>query len=207
MLTTYKVKEKLREVDKGDIITFDTYDGVFRRGESILYIFNYIKNDKPDKIYIHNYEDFKYIIDNKLELIKTDINIPSTCEPFMFNTNNDLNKFEKGDVVSIKFQDKSYNGKYKGKTIDFIVMDYMEYSNAYKRFTKRLALVTLDKESQFTEDDILYLDDYYRFSSLIIDLFPINRIPYKGWKNKEVEITINNNLKRERKIDSILIKN
>lgn len=202
MLSTYKVKDGFRyNAQTGDIITYDTYDGVYSDGTETMYIFRN-KNRKDNSIYIHKEKEFKDIIENKLELIDSVINIPTACEPFMFNTKEDLNQFEKGDVVTVTFQNKNFNGKYKGKTVNFVVKDFMPYK--YRIQTKRLALVPYEIENNFTEEDITYLDTHDRFECLMIDLFPINRIPYKGWKNKEVGIEINNNLKRERKLDSVL---
>lgn len=116
------------------------------------------------------------------------INIPQTCEPYMYNTNSDLNKIEIGNVLNIKFGKKKFRVKkeYVGKEIKFVVNNFMSHN--WRRPTRRLALIPLDKMNNFSDDDVLFLDDTDRFECLMIDLFPINRRPYAGWKNKKVKI-------------------
>ena len=121
--------------------------------------------------------------------MKDKIKIDSSCEPYMYNTKKDLTKIKIGDVLDLTFGKKPLKVKkeYVNKTIRFIVNNYLEHT--WRRTTRRLALVPLDKKDNFEESDILILDDYDRFECLMIDLFPINRRPYSGWQNKTVTFT------------------
>lgn len=116
------------------------------------------------------------------------IGIEDTCEPYMYNTYSDLNKIEIGDVITLKFSNKKYkvNKNYVGKTIKFVVNNYLKYR--WHKVTRRLALVPFNKKDDFKTSDVLFLDDAERFECLMIDLFPCNRKPYAGWKNKTVKI-------------------
>lgn len=113
------------------------------------------------------------------------VGVPSRCCPYFYLTEDDLNQFIIGDIVKVKFRDGSkVASKYKGKTIEFVVNNFLEYN--WRRPTKRLALVPL--EDGWTKRDVLILDDYDRFECLMIDLFPCNRRPFNGWRSKEVSI-------------------
>lgn len=114
--------------------------------------------------------------------------IEERCEPFMYNTQDDLLQFEIGDIVEVKFGNENYRVKkeYVGRKLKFIVSNLLEYEWRLK--TKRLALVPIEKEEDFKTKDVLFLDAYDRFECLMIDLFPVNRRPYAGWKNKTVQI-------------------
>lgn len=116
------------------------------------------------------------------------IEIEKKCEPFMYNTYNDLTKIEIGNILTLEFGKKPYkvNKDYVGKEVKFIVNNFLEHN--WRRPTRRLALIPLDKVDNFTEKDVLFLDDGDRFNCLMIDLFPTNRRPYAGWKNKTVKI-------------------
>ena len=114
--------------------------------------------------------------------------IPDRCEPFIYNTYDDLNEIKIGDILDVKFGKKSFRVKkeFVGKTIRFVVNNFLSHN--WRRPTRRLAMVPLEKQESFTEKDVLFLDDADRFECLMIDLFPINRKPYAGWKNKTVKI-------------------
>ena len=116
------------------------------------------------------------------------IEIDAMCQPYMYNTYNDLNPIKIGNVLTIKFGEKSYKVKkeYVGKKLKFVVNNFFEHN--WRRKTKRLALVPIDKINSFAEEDVLILDDADRYECLMIDLFPVNRIPFSGWKNKTVKI-------------------
>lgn len=116
------------------------------------------------------------------------IKIETRCEPFMYNTYDDLNKIEIGNILTLKFGKKSFRVKkeYVGKEIKFIVNNFFEHN--WRRPTRRLALIPIDKVENFKDSDVLFLDDADRFECLMIDLFPCNRRPYAGWKNKTVKI-------------------
>jgi len=118
----------------------------------------------------------------------TKITIEKRCEPYMYNTYDDLNKIEIGDIITLKFSKKTFKVKkeYVGKKITFIVNNFLEHN--WRRKTRRLALIPLDKKDNFNKNDVLFLDDGDRFDCLMIDLFPCNRRPYVGWKNKTVKI-------------------
>ncbi len=75
---------------------------------------------------------------------------------------------------------------YVGKELKFVVNNFIEYN--WRRPTRRLALIPIDKIENFKDEDVLFLDDADRFECLMIDLFPCNRRPYAGWKNKTVKI-------------------
>lgn len=117
------------------------------------------------------------------------IEIEERCEPYMYNTNDDLNVVEIGDVITLKFGRKKFRVKkeYSGKSRKFIVNNFLAHH--WGRPTRRLALVPIEKVDSFKKTDILFLDDTDRFECLMIDLFPSNRRPYAGWKNKTVKIT------------------
>jgi hypothetical protein len=116
------------------------------------------------------------------------IAIPERCEPYMYNTPDDLNKINIGDVIQLRFSRRRFRVKkeYRGKSIKFVVNNYREHN--WRRPTRRLALIPLDKQDAYTEKDVLFLDDEDRFECLMIDLFPCNRKPYAGWKNKTVRV-------------------
>lgn len=115
------------------------------------------------------------------------VGIPSRCCPSFYLTNDDLNQFNIGDIVSVEFGNGKVAPKYRNRTVQFVVNNYMKHN--WRRMTKRLALIPL--EDRWTLDDVLILDDYDRFDCLMIDLFPCNRIPFNGWKSKEVKIKKN----------------
>lgn len=118
------------------------------------------------------------IEDNKVRL-------PECCCPYFYNTEDDLNKFEIGDVVEIRFGGGSRTAdKFKNKTVTFVVNNFKSYE--WCRPTRRLALIPL--RDGWTLKDIVILDDSDRFEALMEDLFPCNRIPYRGWRSKEVTI-------------------
>lgn len=113
------------------------------------------------------------------------VGIPYRCCPYFYLTNDDLTQFNMGDIVEVEFGKGSrVAAQYKGKTLQFIVNNFLEYG--FRRPTKRLALIPLTEG--WTQDDVLILDDYDRFECLMTDLFPENRIPFRGWKSKEVTI-------------------
>lgn len=116
------------------------------------------------------------------------VKIETRCRPYMYTTYYDLSKIKIGDILTLKFGKKPYRVKreYVGKQIKFVVNNSLAY-NKY-RPTKRLALVPLDRRYTFTKKDVLFLDDADRFEGLMLDLFPSNRRPYAGWRNKTVEI-------------------
>jgi len=116
------------------------------------------------------------------------IKIETRCEPFMYNTYDDLNKIEIGNILTLKFGKKTFRVKkeYVGKEVKFIVNNFFEHN--WRRPTRRLALIPIDKVDNFKNSDVLFLDDADRFECLMIDLFPCNRRSYAGWKNKTVKI-------------------
>lgn len=61
-------------------------------------------------------------------------------------------------------------------------------SHGWRRPSQRLSLVPINKLNNYKESDILYLDDTDRLECLMIDLFGCNRIGYRGWKSKTVNI-------------------
>jgi hypothetical protein len=117
------------------------------------------------------------------------IEIPNTCEPYMYNTSDDLKNIRIGDVITLKFGNKKYKVKkeYIGKEIQFVVNNLFHYERWSTNY-QRLALIPLNKQDAFEEEDILFLDKKERFESLISALFPCNRKIYNGWENKTVEI-------------------
>jgi hypothetical protein len=116
------------------------------------------------------------------------IEIARSCEPYMYNTYDDLNKIEIGNILTLKFGKEPFRVKeeYVGKNVKFIVNNFFEHN--WGRPTRRLALIPLDKANNFNKEDVLFLDDGYRFECLMIDLFPCNREPYDDWENKTVKI-------------------
>jgi len=148
----------------------------------------YVEKHKYQKKIIENHKNFRYPKDvtlNKLVVHENKVIIPTSAEPFFYNSHCDLLPFEIGDVVELTFQDhRLVNKKYRGKKVKFVVNNFLEYS--YRNKTKRLALTpTTDK---WTLNDVIILDDTDRFDCLMIDLFPCNRRPYAGYYNKQVTI-------------------
>lgn len=115
------------------------------------------------------------------------IEIEVTPEPYMYNTYDDLNKIEIGNILTLKFGKKPFKVKkdFVGKKVKFIVNNYFEHN--WRRPTRRLALIPLEKVDNHTEKDVLFLDDGDRFECLMIDLYPCNRRPYAGWKIKQLK--------------------
>lgn len=188
MIWEYKIEVLVDlgwRIKKGSIITFnegDPYSLSVVGSDGLPYEHNlgyHLKKDWATKKSAEDKECFK--------ILEKNIGIESCCEPYMYNTNDDLNKFKVGDIVEINFQNKhKVRKEFSGKTLKFQIMNSMSHN--WGRPTQRLALVLADKINKFSEKDVLYLDDYYRFECLMIDLFPCNRRPYAGWKNKEVTI-------------------
>ena len=114
--------------------------------------------------------------------------INNRCEPYMYNTYDDLNIINIGDIITIKFGTKPFKVKkeYVGKEITFVVNNFLEYN--WRRKTRRLALIPIDNFESLKDTDVLFLDDADRFEGLMIDLFPCNRKPYAAWRNKTVSI-------------------
>ena len=92
-------------------------------------------------------------------------------------------------MIDVTFKNKSRVKKeYLGKTIRFFVNNIMDYS-FYDPY-RRLAIIPLDKFENFTKKDAIIVDQTDRFDCLMIDLFPENRRPFAGWKNKIIDIEI-----------------
>ena len=124
------------------------------------------------------------------------IKISTSCEPYMYTTNNDMSKLKIGDVLDVKFQNKhKVREIYKGKKVKFIVNNTLKY-DWYGSYY-RIAIVPLEKKDKFTEKDSIIVDVADRYESLMIDLYPCNRRPFAGWRNKTVNI---------KKIDHIRMK-
>jgi hypothetical protein len=127
------------------------------------------------------------------------VRISDRCEPYMYHTSNNLHSLKIGDVISATFTKKTSKVKkeYIGKTITFFVNNILDY-NFYSSY-RRIALIPLNKKDKFKNSDVLIVDETNRFESLMIDLYPENRRPYAGWKNKKItfeklkeKVTINN---------------
>lgn len=144
------------------------------------------------------------------------INIPTACDPSFYTTYDNLNNVNIGDIISVTFKDKEkVKIKFQGKTVKFLVNNYMEHN--WRRNTRRLALIPLENIDLDTDldsltlkpsmkKDIIILDDSDRFECLMIDLFDINKVPFKGWKKKIVTFTITDNiinLEREHKLNKL----
>jgi len=133
-------------------------------------------------------DEFRYSMDVSLsDLVVKDnkVLIPSSVEPFYYNTDCDLLPFEIGDIVELSFQDhRLVNKKYRGKKVQFVVNNFFEYGWSIK--TKRLALTPT--AGKWKLKDVVILDDINRFDYLMEDLFPCNRRPYAGYSKKEVTI-------------------
>jgi hypothetical protein len=107
----------------------------------------------------------------------------------MYTSEHDLKTLNIGDVIDVTFKNKSKVKKdYLGKTIRFFINNIFDYS-FYDPY-RRIAIIPLDKFENFTNKDALIVDQTDRFSCLMIDLYPENRIPYSGWKNKIVNIKL-----------------
>jgi hypothetical protein len=177
-------------IDKGHIITFIGGDGYSlsvtdKNGEGVHH--NLLHWHQKQRIAESNFES-----SNNLKLLEKKIGIESSCEPYMYNTEDDLNQFNIGDTIELVFNKKNkfrVRKKYIGKTVRFKVVNLMPHN--WGRPTKRLALVEIEKADlpieKIKDTDVLYLDDTDRFECLMIDLFPINRKPYAGWKQKKVK--------------------
>lgn len=124
-----------------------------------------------------------------LKLPTNKVAIPDRIEPFIYNTRTDLRPLNIDDIVDVTFGVKSFRVKkeYVNKTLRFKIVNLEEYSWWSTKY-KILALVPIEKVEKFTKNDILFITTYGRFDSLMEDLFPCNRRPYAGWKNKEVKI-------------------
>ena len=102
--------------------------------------------------------------------------VPRRCEPYFYLTDDDLNRFEIGDRVTLKFGEGfRVAKKYKGKRVNFTVNNFLEHN--WRRQTRRLALIP----EGGTDKDVLILDDADRFECLMIDLFACNRKPFAEW--------------------------
>jgi hypothetical protein len=117
------------------------------------------------------------------------IDIPKSCDPSFYTTDDDLNEVEIGDIITVTFKDKErVKSKYRGKTVKFLVNNFLPHK--WRQPTRRLALIPLTSidfnTSKFRKSDVIILDDSDRFECLMIDLFEENKIPFRGWKKKKV---------------------
>lgn len=117
------------------------------------------------------------------------IGVPRSCEPYMYNTRDNLSEVNIGDTLEISFQSGyGVHKNYKGRTIKFLVNNFYEYNYYQSSKLRRIAIVPLDKKDKFEFSEIIFLDSTERFKDLMIDLFPINRKPFRGWQNKTIKI-------------------
>jgi len=113
-----------------------------------------------------------------------DVVIPSRLEHYVYNSNDGLTTFNIGDVVAVTFGTGSKVAKqYKGKTVDFVVNNCKRCDWCYIK-CNRLALIPV--KDGWSKKDIVLVDSYRRFESLIDGLYPCNRVSYKGWQTKTV---------------------
>lgn len=219
MIELYKLNKDYldgsRWVEEGTIVSYDTIFGYYKdscmiNGVHSFHIPGYVS--KPNKdgsitfgqdSIMLNDKEYKKFIKN-IELIDKQVVMPDSYAPFMYNAK-DLRGFKEYDVVTVKFSDRAYhNAKYKGKIVDFYVL---EAKDIYDGEYRHLSLIEYGKENKptinLTDDDIVYMVHTQNFEHLMIHLFPANRKPYKGWENRTVEIELNNNLKREKTIDTL----
>jgi len=113
------------------------------------------------------------------------IQFPKGTEPFFYNTSDDTLKYDVGDLVEVTFGVGSrVPRRYKNQTVTFIVNNIKDYMWGHK--IRKLALCP-DKDN-WTIKDILFIDTEFRFSCLMIDLFPENRRPFNGWRTKKVTL-------------------
>lgn len=121
-----------------------------------------------------------------IEIINGLVQVPDRIEPFFYNTTEDLTKFNKGDKVEVEFgTGYRVNKKYKGKKLTFVVNNCKSYSYYG---TPSNTIILTPMEDNWTKKDIVLLESYDRFETTMDGLFVENRIPFKGWKNKEVKI-------------------
>ena len=118
------------------------------------------------------------------------IYIDTECQPYMYNSDNDLTQYVIGSVVNVTFQDKRTRIKkeYKGKTVKFIVNNTRPYINQHET-CRRLALVPFDNQEDYKMDEVVIVDDTQRFRNKMMLRDKLLRRPFAGWKNKTVTIT------------------
>lgn len=113
--------------------------------------------------------------------------VPDRCESFFYaisNKKTQLLEYNVGDEITLKFPNHSRVRKcFKGQTITFDVLAIRKANWGYNMHWLGL----LPKGSN-DKDEILFVAPYWRFEALMIDLFPINRRPYAGWKQKSPSI-------------------
>jgi prefoldin subunit 5 len=107
--------------------------------------------------------------------------IPNRCEPFFFNTDDDLLQFNIKDIVEVPYPT---NNRFQGQVVQYAVNNLIEHD--YRHKTKRLALTPL--KDNWGKNSIVILDDSDRFECLMIDLYPCNRRPFYGWYKKTVSV-------------------
>lgn len=137
------------------------------------------------------------------------IEVPTSCDPSFYTTEDDLSGVEIGDVIAITFKDKGkVKSKYRGQTVKFLVNNFLQYR--WRRTARRLVLIpltsiNLEKES-FNEGKVIILDDSDRFEALMIDLYEVNKIPFRGWRKKTVTFVKDGTLttlEREHKLEEL----
>lgn len=154
---------------------------LIRSENTVDYYIQKIKNRQRDRI--NKLADGTYVED--FDVVGGIVKIPERAEPYFYNSEEDLNQFEIGDKVEVTFGIGSRVHKnYKGKTVTFIVNNYRKYE--YTGPVKRLALIPI--KDKWSKKDVIILDAYDRFWGLMIDLYPCNRVPYRGWRTKTVSI-------------------
>jgi len=110
------------------------------------------------------------------------IAVPDRLDPSMFNSEQDLLQFEVGDKVKVKFGTGfRVPKKYAGRSLTFLVNNAKEYEY---RIKSKVLVLTLESKPK----DVMVIHPTDRFECLMIDLFPCNRRPYAGWRNKKVTL-------------------
>lgn len=140
------------------------------------------KVEKKLKIHHIYYKD--YFSAKELPVVNNVVEIPERCTPFFYMSKVDLKKYKIGDILKIKFKDNNRNEKqYRGKEVEFVVNNSMiHYDERYNRL-----VLTINKDN-WTNKDVIVLEDICRFDDLIDALWPCNRRPFAGYKNKTVKV-------------------
>jgi len=108
--------------------------------------------------------------------------IPRSFGPESYTTYDDLKEIKIGDQLEVTFgSGYGVERHHKGRTIIYNVNN--AGISLWRRQSQRLALIAVGDPTNF-----ILLDDADRYECLMIDLFPINRRPFRGWKNKIVTI-------------------
>jgi hypothetical protein len=129
-----------------------------------------------------NLNNPQYYVDKLKQQIIERVNHRYICdsiEPRTYHTSSNFTDLNINDIIECT---------YKGSVSKYVV-------NSVHLRNSTFGLIPFEKRFDHSSSDFIQVTSTSRVEGLMIDLYPINRVPYRGWKNRELVIN---------KIDGIL---